>query len=108
MKISGIDIDATIAHVKQQLEADKTVTPALKLAIETLLMLVMILTNRIGMNSKNSSKPPSTDDDTNKKKKTKTNGTPGGQKGRIGTTLKQVEKPDVVEVLKLDKRKLPK
>ena len=33
---------------------------------------------------------------------------PGGQKGRVGTNLKQIEKPDVVEVLKLDKRKLPK
>ena len=73
LKVNGIDIDATIAHVKQQLEADKTVTPALKLAIETLLLLVMVLTNRIGLNSKNSSKPPSTDDD-KKKKKSKGNG----------------------------------
>ena len=107
LKVNGIDIDATIAHVKQQLEADKTVTPALKLAIETLLLLVMVLTNRIGLNSKNSSKPPSTDDD-KKKKKSRGNGKPGGQKGRVGANLKQIEKPDVVEVLKLDKRKLPK
>ena len=109
MRVNGIDIDATIAHVRQQLETDKTVTPALKLAIEALLMVILILANRLGMNSKNSSKPPSTDNDNNKKNKPKGNGNkPGGQKGRIGTTLKRVDKPDVVEVIKLDKRKLPK
>ncbi|MBM7074173.1 hypothetical protein JQC92_19425 [Shewanella sp. 202IG2-18] len=60
MKVSGIDIDATIAHVRQQLETDNTVIPVLKLAIEALLMVILILANRLGMNSKNSSKPPST------------------------------------------------
>ncbi len=38
----------------------------------------------------------------------KGNGKTGGQKGHSGTTLKQIDKPDIVEVLKLDKRKLPK
>ncbi len=99
-----------MASVRQQLETDKTVTPALKLAIEALLMVIALLANRLGLNSKNSSKPPSTDDTQNddKKPKGKARNKPGGQKGHIGSTLKRVEKPDRTELIKLDKRSLPK
>ncbi|KAA0446238.1 MAG: IS66 family transposase [Candidatus Thioglobus sp.] len=102
------DIEATMANVKQQLEADSTVTPALKLAIEALLMVIAILANRLGLNSKNSSKPPSTDPNRDKNKKNKSDNKAGGQKGHIGSTLRQVAKPDNVEQIKLDKRTLPK
>ena len=99
-----------MASVRQQLETDKTVTPTLKLAIEALLMVIALLANRLGLNSKNSSKPPSTDGAQNddKKSKDKSRNKTGGQKGHIGSTLKQVEKPDRIEPLKLDKRSLPK
>ncbi len=108
MKVSGIDIEATIANVKQQLSTDKTVTPALKLAIEALLMVIVLLAHRLGLNSKNSSKPPSADPDREKENKTKSSKKAGAQKGHVGTTLFQSDKPDSVEPLKLDKRTLPK
>jgi hypothetical protein len=60
------------------------------------------LANRLGLNSKNSSKPPSTDP--NRKKKLKE---PGGQHGHIGTTLKQVADPHEIKDIKLDRSTLP-
>ncbi|MCL1077059.1 hypothetical protein D5R81_03825 [Parashewanella spongiae] len=58
---------------------------------------IHILANRLGLNNKNSSKPPSTDPDNNKDKKPRNNSKAGGQKGHIGTTLRQVKNPDSIE-----------
>lgn len=89
------------------LEEDKQISPGLRAMFEMLLILVVMLAGRLGLNSKNSSNPPSTDP--NRKKKKKTNkGKPGGQPGRIGKNLSPVENPDVVELIKLDKRRLPR
>ncbi|MEW7977011.1 MAG: hypothetical protein AB2814_06090, partial [Candidatus Sedimenticola endophacoides] len=41
-------------------------------------------------------------------KKGKSDKKPGGQKGRIGTTLEPVDEPDEVIELKIDLRTLPK
>ena len=53
---------------------------------------------QIAKNSSNSSKPPSGDGLKRKPKsqRGKSNKKPGGQKGRIGKGLAQVEKPDVI------------
>jgi len=52
-------------------------------------MLVSLMFNRLGLNSQNSSKPPSTDP--NRKRKSRGKGLKrDGQKGHVGTTLKQV------------------
>ena len=84
-------------------------SPALKSALEVLLLLVSLLLNRITLNSKNSSKPPSTDPNRKKfSKKGKSDKKPGGQKGRKGTTLEQVNDPDEVTELTIDRRTLPK
>lgn len=65
---------------------------------------------RLSLNSKNSGKPPSTDPNRKKSSANKKSSKrkPGGQPGRIGKQLKPVSEPDNIEVLKIDKRTLPK
>ncbi|MDY0270231.1 DUF6444 domain-containing protein [Trichloromonas sp.] len=70
MTIENIDVDATIKQVKAQLVQEPDLSPALRSSLEVLLLLVTLLLNRLGLNSKNSSKPPSTDP--NRKKAPKT------------------------------------
>jgi transposase len=109
LKLDAIDVDSAINSVKELLEKEKDLSPALRSALEVLLVLVALLLNRMTLNSKNSSKPPSTDP--NRKKSSKqgqSSRKPGGQKGRNGTTLQPVDDPDEVEVLTIDRRTLPK
>jgi len=113
VKLENIDIDATLNEVEHLLKEDKQVSPALKAMITLLVTLVKRLTNRIGLNSKNSSKPPSTDSDAdkdnNKKKKRNSSGNNrGGQKGHVGTILEKIDDPDETKVLIIDRRTLPK
>ena len=109
MKIEDIDVEAAIDSVKELLGKEKNLSPALKSALEVLLILVTLLLNRMTLNSKNSSKPPSTDPNRKKsRKKGKSDRKPGGQKGRNGTTLEPVDDPDEVTELKIDRRTLPK
>lgn len=46
MKISDIDVDATLDHVRQQLKQDTSVSPSLRSAIELLMLLIPILLGR--------------------------------------------------------------
>ena len=109
MKIDSIDVDSAINSVKELLKKESDLSPALRSALEVLLILVTLLLNRITLNSKNSSKPPSTDPNRKKSgKQGKSDRKPGGQKGRNGTTLEQVDDPDEVTELKVDRRTLPK
>ncbi len=109
MKIEDVDVDSAISSVKELLSKEKDLSPALRSALEVLLLLVSLLLNRITLNSKNSSKPPSTDPNREKSsKKGKSDRQPGGQRGRNGTTLEQVDDPDEVTELKVDRRTLPK
>ena len=109
MKIEDIDVDSSINSVKELLKEEKDLSPALRSALEVLLILVALLLNRMTLNSKNSSKPPSTDPNRKKtSKKGKSNRKPGGQKGRNGTTLEPVDDPDEVTELPVDRRTLPK
>lgn len=109
MTIDDIDVDAAISSVKGLLKKEQGLSPALKSAMEVLLLLVSVLLNRITLNSKNSSKPPSADPNRKKSnKKGQSKRKPGGQKGHGGTTLEPVDDPDVVTELKIDRRTLPK
>jgi transposase len=109
LKIDSIDVDSAINSVKELLKKESDLSPALRSALEVLLILVTLLLNRITLNSKNSSKPPSTDPNRKKSgKQGKGDRKPGGQKGRNGTTLEQVDDPDEVTELKVDRRTLPK
>ncbi len=107
MTISNIDVNATIDRVKTLMVSEKNLSPALKASLEVLLLLVSLLVDRLGLNSKNSSKPPSADPNRVKEPRSKSDRKPGGQKGRLGTTLQQVDDPDEVEVLKVDRTTLP-
>jgi len=107
MTIENIDVDATIKQVKAQLTQEPDLSPALRSSLEVLLLLVTLLLNRLGLNSKNSSKPPSTDPNRKKAPKTPSGRKPGGQPGRIGKTLCPVAEPDEIKVLPLDRKTLP-
>jgi len=109
LKIEDIDVDSSINSVKELLRKEKDLSPALRSALEVLLLLVALLLNRITLNSKNSSKPPSTDPNRKKfSKKGKSHRKPGGQKGHNGTTLEPVDDPDEVSEIRVDRRTLPK
>jgi transposase len=72
------------------------------------LLVVQLLVNRLTLNSRNSSKPPSSDLNRARDKKPKDgNNKPGGQIGRVGTTLRQVDDPDDIKTLELDRSGLP-
>ena len=108
MTIGKINVEQTIARAQDLLQREKNISPALRSVVEVLLMLISLLLQRIGVNSRNSSKPPS--DDKNRKRgsnKPKSKRKPGGQNGRKGIQLKQVSNPDRIEKINIDKRKLP-
>lgn len=108
MKLESINVEETIERTKKLLAEDPNVSPALSSSIELLLLLVTILINRMGLNSKNSSKPPSADLNRDKKKKTSNGRKPGGQKGHDGARLEKISDPDFIKKIPLDKTSLPK
>ena len=107
MTVKNINVEATIERVNTLIAEEKDMSPALKSALEVMMLLVSILAGRVGRNSKNSSLPPS--QDPNREKQAKLPGTrkPGGQPGRTGTTLTPVAEPDEVVVLPIDRTTLP-
>lgn len=107
MTINNIDVEATIERVKTQIAEEKDLLPALKSSLEVMLLLVTLLANRLGLNSKNSSQPSSADPNRKKEPKSKSNRKPGGQKGRNGTTLKPVADPDEIKDIPVDRSTLP-
>lgn len=108
MKIDAIDVDAAIGNVKRLLKEEPDLSPALRSALEVLLLLVCILLNRVTLNSENSSKPPSHDPNRKKTSREKSDKPPGGQTGHNGTTLKKIPDPDEIEVIMVDRKSLPK
>ncbi len=107
-KISGISVNEQIQAAKKIIASDTSLSNSAKALIEMLILLITIMTDRLNIDSTNSSKPPSTDD--NPKKKTKKDSTknPGGQKGHKGTTLTPVVNPDEIINLSVDLRTIPK
>jgi len=107
MKIENIDIEATIEKAQILIREDKQLSAATKSMFEIMILIITLLANRLNLNSTNSSKPPSSDPNRKKKTKSKTGNKPGGQKGHVGTTLKKVDNPDKVKLIKVDRSKLP-
>lgn len=107
MTINNIDVEETIDRVKILIAEEEGLSPALKSSLEVMLLLVTLLANRFGLNSKNSSKPPSTDPNRKKEPNSKSSRKPGGQKGRNGATLKPVADPDEIKILPVDRSTLP-
>jgi transposase len=116
LTVDNIDVEATIKKVQQLLAEEAHLSSALRAALEVLIVLVQLLANRLSLNSRNSSKPPSTDrfnkgnkdnnNDGDNQKQGKNN-KPGGQPGRLGTTLQKVDDPDEIKILALDRTTLP-
>ena len=107
MTLDNINVDETVKKVTELIAREDNLSPALKASLEVLILLVSILVNRLGLNSRNSSKPPVTDPH-RKKKTTKANDRkPGGQPGHNGKTLKQVADPDIVKAIPVDRNLLP-
>jgi len=107
MKIENIDIEATIEKAQSLIREDKQLSAATKSMFEIMILIITLLVNHSNLNSRNSSKPPSSDPNRKKLQKRKTGKKPGGQKGHAGTTLKKVDDPDKVELIKVDRSKLP-
>ncbi len=108
MKIDSIVVDSAISHVRQLLEAEQDISFALKSALEVILLLVNLLLNRVTLNSKNSSKPPASDPNRKKDKRNKSNKPSGGQKSHVGKTLQKIDDPDEIEIITIDRSRLPK
>jgi len=108
LKIDNVDVDSAVTHARQLLAAEREISPALKSALEMILLLVTVLLNRVTLNSKNSSKPPASDPNRKKGSRKKSDKPSGGQKSHTGTTLQKIEDPDEIEVISIDRRTLPK
>jgi transposase len=107
MTINNINVDASIKQVKDLLDKEKDISPALKSSLEVLLLLVSLLADRFGLNSKNSSTPPAADPNRKKVSRAKGERKPGGQPGRAGTNLSQIDDPDEIIEIKVDQSSLP-
>ena len=107
MKIENIDIQATIEKAQILVREDRKLSAATKSMFEILILIITLLANRLNLNSTNSSKPPSSDPNRKRQPKRETGKKPGGQNGHVGTTLKKVDDPDEIEVIKVDRSGLP-
>jgi transposase len=105
--VEGVDIQQTIASIRQQLEADESVSPALQASINLLILVVSLLANRLGLNSQNSHTPPSADPNREKTRRKASTRKPGGQPGHAGNQLKPFSDPDEIETLSIDRRHSP-
>ena len=104
MNLNNINITEIVEQTKAQLQEDITLTPALKMSIELILVIVVMLAGKLGLNSKNSSIPPSKDINRKKHVNEKSDKSAGGQKGRVGKTLP----PGEVKVILVERDFLPK
>ena len=107
MKVENIQVEETIEKIRKQIDEEKDLSPTLRASLELLLTLITLLLNRLGLNSRNSSKPPGS----NPNRKKKNNGTgankAGGQKGHAGSHLELEEDPDYIKEIKVDVATLP-
>lgn len=106
MSVGNINTEEALRDVRELMEKEK-LSPAMKSALQVILLLVKILLDRMGLNSKNSSKPPSSDPNRKKTLKGAGGKKRGGQKGHVGKTLQKVENPDIIKELKVDRGTLP-
>jgi transposase len=108
MTIDNINVTETLEAARKQLANDDTIPDATRSLMNVLMLIITLMANRLGLNSSNSSKPPSSDPNRKKKPRKKTGKKPGGQKGHKGHRLEKVDNPDIIEELRVDKRRLPK
>lgn len=109
--MSKVSVAELVAKARQEIENAKEIPESLKKTMETLLDVVVTLSNQLGLNSSNSSKPPSQDRN-RKRNVSKASGRkrkrrPGGQDGHKGNRLKPVAEPTEIEEIKIDRKSLP-
>jgi len=108
LTVDNIDVAATVKKVQQLLAEEAHLSPALRSTLDVLLLIVQLLVNRLSLNSRNSSQPPSKDRfPVREKSSSETAKKPGGQPGRVGTTLQKIANPDEIERLSVDRSTLP-
>lgn len=113
LKVGKTLVSDALSQAEELMKTEKDLSPAVKAMMTMLLLIVRLLMNRLGINSSNSSTSPS--QDPNRVRGSKKKGSDvadkkkaGGQKGRKGYRLNPIPNPDVIKVLKLDQRSLPK
>ena len=106
--MNSIDINKEISQVESLLKKEDNLSPALETSINMLLLVVKLLVDSKGLNSRNSSKPPSSDPNREKTSRAKKEKSKGGQHGHKGHHLEKVDEPDEVKNIKLDRRTLPR
>ncbi len=106
MVLKKIDISSTLDQARAHLNSAKLPSET-RAMFSLLIMVVEIMLEHIGANSKNSSLPPSQDPNRKKTFRKKGKRKPGGQKGHNGTTLEQTNDPDEVIEFTIDRRTLP-
>jgi transposase len=107
VELKDINIEETLKEAKALLDQEKNLSPAIKATMNVLILVVHLFANRVGLNSRNSSKPPSTDPNRPKEPPKNSDAKPGGQKGHTGSTLEKVGKPDETLVINIDRKTLP-
>jgi len=108
LSVEGIDIQQALDNVREQLDRDESISPAMRASIDMLILVVSLLANRFNLNSRNSSTPPASDPNRVKSPRRKSGKKPGGQPGHRGSTLQPYDDPDFIELLSIDRRSLPK
>ena len=73
-----VDINKTVQEVEALLEESNDLPPALEASINMLMLVVKLLVDRSGLNSKKSSKSPSSDPNREKNGRSKSEKTRGG------------------------------
>ena len=107
MTIKNINITKSIEQAQRLLDSDAKMSAEVRAVLNLMIVVVTLLIEKLGLNSSNSSKPPSLDPNRKKKMKKGKGRKPGGQKGRKGINLEQVNDPDVVETIEIDRRSIP-
>lgn len=105
--MTSFSIDDQIQKVRDHLAANPQIDSGTRLLFDMLIMLILTLTGRLHMNSRNSSKPPSTDPNRPRVERKASERLAGGQKGRNGVTLEPVKDPDEVIIIPVDHSQLP-
>ncbi|WP_051906957.1 hypothetical protein [Methylomarinum vadi] len=83
-------------------------SPALRSTLNILLLVVQLLTNRLTLTVETAARLPSTDPTRPRKASTKdATKTRGSQAGNVGTTLRLIDDPDDIQMLKIERTSLP-
>jgi transposase len=109
MKLTKENVAEVIKESQLLLEEDKSISPAVRGVMSLLMIFIVMMFDRLNLNSQNSSIPPASDPNRKKQGQSgRSNKKPGGQHGHIGKKLNKVTDPDEVKVIEWDRSALPK